>query len=190
MFDLGALGASALNYFGAREANRANRQMAREQMHFQERMSNTAYQRMTQDMREAGLNPILGLNSGGASAPPGATATMQNELQGALNSAVEVRRANAELENLKAQNKFIEAQISQVNSQAALNKELAKVAEAEQALKNFSAKSVEATLPGLQVEADIDRGYIGPAVRYINRVAKIFDHFNPLSKYLPFGKGK
>ena len=58
-------------------ANRANLQIARENTQFQERMSSTAYQRAMQDMKIAGLNPILAYQQGGAGTPSGSTATMQ-----------------------------------------------------------------------------------------------------------------
>lgn len=45
-------------------------------MDFQERMSNTAYQRQMEDMRKAGLNPIFAGGMGGSSTPPGASIPM------------------------------------------------------------------------------------------------------------------
>lgn len=58
---------AAMNYNSAEAA--ANRA-------WQERMSSTAYQRSTEDMKKAGINPILAAQQGGASTPGGAQGTI------------------------------------------------------------------------------------------------------------------
>jgi len=78
----GALGGGILGWLGQKDANEANALEAQknrdfqhaesqEQMAYQTRMSNSAYQRATEDMRAAGINPMLAFSQGGASTPAG-----------------------------------------------------------------------------------------------------------------------
>lgn len=81
---------------GQADANETNIQLAREQMAWQERMSNTAHQREVVDLRAAGLNPILSAKYGGATTPPGASTHVESTQKATPELALGTARLLAE----------------------------------------------------------------------------------------------
>lgn len=124
---LSAIITTAGSLIGGKMAQDASQDMAREQMSFQERMSNTAHQREVADLRAAGLNPILSTRHGGASTPSGAMGTavdyVGNAVRAGVSTALQAERQEVELEKVKADEKAVYAGISEANSRMELQDE-------------------------------------------------------------------
>jgi len=142
-----------LSYKGVQKTNVANERIARENRAFQQANSNTAYQRTMQDLKTAGLNPMLAYSQGGASTPSGATAQMQNPYADAqratsasVSSALELKKLKSvvglqdkqseatantsaktaqETKNAKVQNKILNAQLKAAKPEANYRKAMA-----------------------------------------------------------------
>lgn len=88
----------AMNYNSAEAL--ANRE-------WQEHMSNTAYQRAVEDMKKAGINPILAFANGGASTPGGSAGTISGASMGlASSSALGVSRSGGFVPNAYESNSW------------------------------------------------------------------------------------
>lgn len=97
---MSAIGQGIYNHIENTAAMNYNSAEALANRNWQEKMSNTSYQRAVEDMRKAGLNPILAFQNGGASTPGGSAGTISGASMGlASSSALGVSRSGGFVPN-------------------------------------------------------------------------------------------
>ena len=134
---LGAIAGPLLNYQGAKEANETNIEMsqansafnaaeAQKNRDFQEMQRSTQYQVATEDMKKAGINPMVAFMKGGAGTTSGAqaaavsTPAVSNKFEAALTASAQVAAIamqKASIDKIVADTDVSRAQAAQVRAQ-------------------------------------------------------------------------
>lgn len=140
------IGSSVSGALGSDIANAENQDSVNAQMRFQEQMSSTAHQREVQDLKAAGINPILSANSG-ASSPSGGAAVMSNEFESVPTNIAAASNVMLSALSTNANVKSATAQALKTGMEADNAMKMGRVIDKELGIKTNEAKYLEMERP-------------------------------------------
>jgi len=180
-----------------------NKASAREQMAFQERMSNTQYQRGMEDMKAAGLNPMLAYTQGGAGAPSGAMTSAAPAQVDALPVSAgldKLAQTAMDIAQMKKDFEQKDAQIELTKDSAEKTRAETKLTKVAEQTKEIENKVAKAALPAAvqkaaneKAGADVDSGLVkfdkyiqraGTTMGVVNSALNVLNPFSMLRGWM------
>lgn len=122
------------------DALNMQRQMVKDQMDFQERMSNSAHVREVADLRNAGLNPILSANAGAAT-PQGSIASVRSVMEGVAQGKSSVMGTYANAAKMISDIALQKAQVENQKAQTDATKEQTKILKNQEVSSRWDAEN-------------------------------------------------
>ena len=139
-----ATGSFVGDLIGSTISYQRDKKSAKRQMNFQERMSSTAYQRAMNDMRKAGINPLMVSKLGGASTPTGASIPSK-DLSKVGSNAVKNATTASQIQNLQANTRNTNEQSKVHSSTVKVNSAKAKMLEEQAITEELKQQTERAT---------------------------------------------
>jgi len=137
------------SYMGSRQSAKMSQASAREQMAFQEAQTGTGYQRAVEDMKSAGLNPMLAAKLGPAASGSGAMAQIPDFGQAISRGASSAQSlATAEKTQAEEVKVIVETEIKQLDKLIKQLKDVpaARVSGIKDRIASIFIKDIDSTL--------------------------------------------